>query len=558
VISDDEVLLLFERADPARSDDVAPGVDSNGRLAALRTRSSNVTLVDTEPTPTRPKTRHRWVLVAAAAAVVAILAGAVVVAVRSDSSEDVAVPTDLTAGTPGTEAGAGPGVPSGSTVATAAASPATIPDGVYRRVATVAEGEAMGLDPQLVREWTGPDGQTLLAFEISGDSWTHLATNDAGIEEVGDRGTSSYDDQGRWIQTNQFGSFPYLWELRDGVLSLQPDAEWAEEQGLEVPDDVRFNTAGDFVLDESGAADDVVLTFASPFSDLPEQIIAFATEVTDRSGRSIEFDGDSDDGAEAGIIADVESGAVDIAWVGARAFPEFDALLAPLLIDSYDLQSAVYEAGIPARLGESLADRGLQPIAVLPGPLVKMLGVDRSLVRLEDFAGTRVGVMPSDLSRSMISALGAEPIDARPQMPLDGLHGLATQLGSVSGNRYQQQAHSVTANLNIAPRDLVVVMNAERFAELTPEQQEILLAAGAAAIQPAADATVREDENVGPELCRSTMQVVEAAPEDLQAIEQRLAPVFAEIEADAEAAEALAEIRAIKEAVGAPPATLTC
>jgi TRAP-type C4-dicarboxylate transport system substrate-binding protein len=558
VISDDEVLLLFERADPARSDDVAPVVDSNGHLAALRTRSSNVTLIDTEPTPTRPDARHRWVLVVAAAAIMAIVVGAVVLAVRSDSTDNVAVPTEATARPPGTEGAPTPTAPPASSVAPSAAPPATIPDGVYRRVATVAEGEAMGLDPQLVRDMVGPDGQTPIAFEISGDSWTHLVTNDAGIEEVGDRGTSSYDEQGRWVQTNQSGSFPYLWELRDGVLSIQPDYQWAEAQGIEVADDVRFNTEGDFVLDESGPSDDVVLTFASPFADLPEQITAFATDVTDRSRRSIAFDGDSDDGAEAGIIADVESGAVDIAWVGTRAFPEFDPLMAPLLVDSYDLQSAVYEAGIPARLGESLAARGLQPIAVLPGPLVKMLGVDQALVRLEDFAGARVAAMPSDLSRSTSSALGAEAIDARPQMPLDGLDGLATQLGSVAGNSYQQQAHSVTANLNIAPRDLVVVMNARRFAELTPEQQDILLAAGEAAAQQSDGVGAREDERVGPELCDSPMQVLEADPEDLQAIEQALGPVYAEIESDVGAAEALAEIRAIKQAIGAPPATLTC
>ena len=458
----------------------------------------------------------------------------------------------------GPASGNGSAPASSSQVSSPSARPATIPDGVYRRVATVAEGEAKGLDPQLVREMAGRDGQVPVAFEISGDSWKHLVTNDAGIEEVGDRGTSSYDEQGRWVLTNQFGSFPYLWSLRNGVLTLRPDAD---RMRIEVPDDVRFVTEGDFVLDEGGpaeAAGEVVLTFAHPLLDLPDQIIAFATEVRDRSAGSITFDVRNDAGAEAGIVADAESGAVDVAWVGARAFPEFDPLLAPLLVDSYELQSAVYEAGIPGRLGESLADRGLQPIAVLPGPLTKMLGVDRSLVRLEDFAGARVGTMPSELSRSTISALGAEPVDARPQMPLDGLNGLQTQLGSVYGNNYQQQAHSVTANLNLAPRDLVVVMNAERFAELTPEQQEILLAAGAAAVEPAAAASVREDERVGPELCASPMEVLEATAEDLEAIEQALSPVYADIETDGHAAAAVAEIRAIKEELGAPPATLTC
>ena len=51
MITDDEVMRLFERADPARVDDAAPVVDAAGYLDALRTRSSNVTTH-------RHRTRH--------------------------------------------------------------------------------------------------------------------------------------------------------------------------------------------------------------------------------------------------------------------------------------------------------------------------------------------------------------------------------------------------------------------------------------------------------------------------------------------------------------------
>jgi hypothetical protein len=72
VITDEEVMRLFERADPARVEDTAPDVDATGYLATLRTRSSNVTLIDTEPASTGPKTGHRrvYITIAAAAAVV--------------------------------------------------------------------------------------------------------------------------------------------------------------------------------------------------------------------------------------------------------------------------------------------------------------------------------------------------------------------------------------------------------------------------------------------------------------------------------------------------------
>ncbi len=57
---------------------------------------------------------------------------------------------------------------------------------------------------------------------------------------------------------------------------------------------------------------------------------------------------------EAGTLQDVKAGKVDMAWVGARAFDtvgvkSFQALLAPLLVDSYALEAKVFEKGIPER-----------------------------------------------------------------------------------------------------------------------------------------------------------------------------------------------------------------
>ena len=93
MITDDEVLRLFERADPAQTDDAAPAIDAAGYLDALRTRSSNVNYIDTEPTPTEPPTnRHRW-LAAAAAATVAIIAGGLVLAARDDDESGAASDT---------------------------------------------------------------------------------------------------------------------------------------------------------------------------------------------------------------------------------------------------------------------------------------------------------------------------------------------------------------------------------------------------------------------------------------------------------------------------------
>ena len=94
MITDDEVMRVLERADPARCDDVAPLIDAAGYLDALRTRTTTVALVDDEPTRPERTGRHRWSIVTtAAAAVLLIVVGALIVTTRD---EEVVTATDQT------------------------------------------------------------------------------------------------------------------------------------------------------------------------------------------------------------------------------------------------------------------------------------------------------------------------------------------------------------------------------------------------------------------------------------------------------------------------------
>ena len=86
MITDDEVMRVLERADPARVDDAIPLPDVADYLDALRTKSTTATLIDIEPTPTRRHRRRVVVAIGVAAAVVAITVG-LVPAVSRDNSE---------------------------------------------------------------------------------------------------------------------------------------------------------------------------------------------------------------------------------------------------------------------------------------------------------------------------------------------------------------------------------------------------------------------------------------------------------------------------------------
>ena len=158
----------------------------------------------------------------------------------------------------------------------------------------------------------------------------------------------------------------------------------------------------------SGIAEPVVLTMAQGNHEPPDQLVSWAEEVSSRSDGALQIEfanlwreGETD--AEIGTIADVHGGEVDLAWVGARAFDRvgllsFQPLLAPLLVDSHDLQEAVFEAGIPAEMLAGLDELDLAGIGVLPGPMRKVLGVTHPFVTPADFEGQVVGIGTSDLA----------------------------------------------------------------------------------------------------------------------------------------------------------------
>ena len=85
MITDDEVMRVLERADPAGVDDCIALLDSADYLDALSAKSTTVSLVDVEPRTTRRLRRH--VIVAGAAAAVLAIVAAVVPAVSRDHSE---------------------------------------------------------------------------------------------------------------------------------------------------------------------------------------------------------------------------------------------------------------------------------------------------------------------------------------------------------------------------------------------------------------------------------------------------------------------------------------
>jgi len=312
-----------------------------------------------------------------------------------------------------------------------------------------------------------------------------------------------------------------------------------------------------------------VLTMANAIhGEPPAQLSSWAEEVGRLSGGTlaIEFKNGWRMGEaryEAGTLRDVRAGKADLAWVGARAFDtvgltSFQALVAPLLIDSYELEAKVFEQGIPEQMLEGVEELDLVGIGVLPGPMRKLLGVSKAFVRPGDFAGEVVGLQDSAVADKTLRALGATPRPVPSSAKLDGLDAYEQQLSSIEGNGYDRGAKYVTANVNLWPRPLVLVMRKQAFDTLNDEQQSALRDAATAAIAGALDASRAEDADAAPVLCRRGLKFASASASELAELRAAFAPVYAALEADPETKSAIDEISDLKAELAAPAEAPVC
>ena len=299
-----------------------------------------------------------------------------------------------------------------------------------------------------------------------------------------------------------------------------------------------------------------VLTMASAISGgQPGQLQAFADAVERVSGGTlrVQFAANwraGDLQQERDTIADVRTGKVDLAWVGARAWDwegikSFDPLLAPFLIDSHALEQRVFELGIPQRMLPAVANAGVLPIGILPGPLRTALGVDHALLVPADFRGKTIGVQ-GIVAAETLRALGARPRQYFAQPSLNGLDGIEEQPNAIIGNRHTARANYLSANLNFWPRPLVIFAAPKLFRSLSAKQQAALRQGASAAIAPAMAASRQEDAQSDSILCHLSLKVVEEKQWQLGALRRAVEPVYRHLGSDPATRRLIARIEVVK------------
>jgi len=318
-----------------------------------------------------------------------------------------------------------------------------------------------------------------------------------------------------------------------------------------------------------GSGAPLVLTLASrddPIADLGTAY--FAQRVGELSGGSVQIEvlpgwGGTDPSAEQNIVRGVADAKVDLGSVGTRVFDtlgvrSFQALTAPMLIDSYPLEEAVIASDIPDEMLEGLATLKVTGLAVLGDGLRKPIAVERPLLSPADWEGITFAAFRSEGQAEAVQALGARSTDlwssALSAAIFNGeVQGLENNLLVYQTAGRAPSAPYVTANVNLWPRTVVILANPGRLSRLTDEQQEWLQQAAADAAAISTSLVEHEDQIVA-DLCQAGARLANASEADLAGLRAAFAPVYASLEQDPQTQSFILAIEELKRSTpsGAP------
>src|SRR5918996_3717206 len=319
-----------------------------------------------------------------------------------------------------------------------------------------------------------------------------------------------------------------------------------------------------------GSGAPVVLRLANTNGqiDFTPAVDYFAQRVGELSGGDLRIEavdewGNSSSDAEQQVVRDVSSGEVDLGWVGTRVFDtlgveSFQALTAPMLVDSYALQNAVIESGITDQMLQGLDELGVVGLGVLPDGLRKPVGVGGPILGRAGWAGIAFGTLRSDGQAEAIRALGAMPVQVQWRERDEGLAngtlgGFETSVWIHQHNpALAHLAPYVTSNVTLWPQMDVLLANPARLEALTAEQREWLEQATRDAAKRSAAVADTDARALG-DSCAIGARFAEASAAGLAALEAAFAPVYANLARHPQTKVFIERIQALKRSTPPEP-----
>ncbi len=256
--------------------------------------------------------------------------------------------------------------------------------------------------------------------------------------------------------------------------------------------------------------------------------------------------------SEPDAIRAIQAGRADLAIVPARAWhgvgvTSFDALIAPLTVDSMALQQKVLEGDMPHQMLAGLKPLGLVGIGILPGPMRKPDGITRPLLSPSDYRGATIGYSPSAVADRALRVLGALPVgSAFEHADISAFDGIEQQVASTSGNQYDGTVKAITENVNLWPRPLVIFAGA-KSSRLSDQQLSWLRAAASDSVDATARAQMQNDTDALELMChRGKVDFTMATPAQVAHLRSAFQPVYTWLRGDEQTRRFLDEIQAVR------------
>jgi TRAP-type C4-dicarboxylate transport system substrate-binding protein len=261
---------------------------------------------------------------------------------------------------------------------------------------------------------------------------------------------------------------------------------------------------------------------------------------------------------ESGVLRAVAVGEADLGWAHTGSFDDvgvhtFDALDAPMLIDNYGSEAAVIRSQVAKQMLAGVRRAGLDGLALLAGPLDRLIGASTPLRGAGDIRGRVFALRLSSVARMAVRALGGNPSRLSYQLVSEhpGLYVNAAQrpgppafldddLDSIFFDRYggecaiqgascETSRPWVMTNLVLGPSTEAVVANPARLRSLSARQRSWLT-------QAAADATsystlvADQDSRLVPELCAAGVRFSTASPATVASLRRTWRALYAKLE----------------------------
>jgi TRAP-type C4-dicarboxylate transport system substrate-binding protein len=268
---------------------------------------------------------------------------------------------------------------------------------------------------------------------------------------------------------------------------------------------------------------------------------------------------------EEELVGAVADGSAELGWVGTRVFGDLgvtatEPLTAPMLIDSYALQSAVLGSPEAATALAAIGELGVTPIALAPGTLRRPLAAAAPLLGPDDWSGLTVASFHSTQNAAAFAALGAVPVDVtfeeRDQGLFDGTIDVLENSFTALDSDRESIVPYATANVVLAPRVSAIIGSAPAMERLGADGLAVLQAAASDVAKRAED-LIEVDAAAFASACDGGARFSEADAEQLAALEDRFAGIYGGLQNDPDAGALLRAILDLKGSVDAEPSIPT-